>query len=50
MFCFLGITSEQIEALKKDYGIYVVGSSRINIAGITPANVEYLAESIAAIL
>jgi len=50
MFCFLGITSEQIEVLKKDYGIYVVGSSRINIAGITPANVDYLAESIAAVL
>jgi aspartate/tyrosine/aromatic aminotransferase len=50
MFCFLGITNEQIEALKKDYGIYVVGSSRINIAGITPANVDYLAESIVAVL
>jgi aspartate/tyrosine/aromatic aminotransferase len=50
MFCFLGISSEQIAALKNDYGVYVVGSSRVNIAGITPANVDYLAESIAAVL
>ena len=50
MFCFLGISAEQIEALKKDYGIYVVDSSRINIAGITPANVDYFAESIAAVV
>jgi len=27
-----------------------VGSSRINVAGITPANVDYLASSIAAVL
>ncbi len=50
MFCFLGITAQQVDALKKDFGIYIVGSSRINVAGITAANVEYLAESIAAVL
>ena len=50
MFCFLGITPEQVEALKKDYGIYMVGSSRINVAGVTAANVDYLAESIAAVI
>jgi aspartate aminotransferase len=50
MFCFLGITEAQVNALKKDYGVYIVGSSRINVAGVTPDNVEYLAESIAAVL
>ncbi len=50
MFCFLGISTDQIEALKKDYGIYIVGSSRINVAGITPTNVDYLAASIAAVV
>jgi aspartate/tyrosine/aromatic aminotransferase len=50
MFCFLGITEPQVGRLKKDFGIYMVGSSRINVAGITPANVGYLAESIAAVL
>ncbi len=50
MFCFLGISTDQIEALKKDFGVYIVDSSRINVAGITPANVDYLAESIAAVV
>ena len=50
LFSFLGVSQEQVERLKKDYGIYLVGSSRINFAGITPANVRYLAESIAAVL
>jgi aspartate/tyrosine/aromatic aminotransferase len=50
MFCFLGITSGQVARLKKDFGVYMVDSSRINVAGITPANVSYLAASIAATL
>ncbi len=50
MFCFLGITADQVERLKKDFGVYMVNSSRINVAGITPDNVEYLADSIAAVL
>ncbi len=50
MFCFLGVTLEQVNRLKKDFGVYMVGSSRINVAGITPGNVDYLASSIAAVL
>jgi aspartate aminotransferase len=50
MFCFLGITAEQVARLKKDFGVYMVDSSRINVAGITPQNVGYLATSIAAVL
>ncbi len=50
MFCFLGVTKEHVAALKKDYGIYMVDSSRINVAGITEANVDYLASSIAAVI
>ncbi len=50
MFCFLGITTAEVVRLKKDFGIYMVDSSRINVAGITVKNVNYLAESIAATL
>jgi aspartate/tyrosine/aromatic aminotransferase len=50
MFCFLGITAEQVQQLKKDYGIYMVDSSRVNVAGITEENVGYLSDSIAAVV
>jgi len=50
MFCFLGITVEQVARLKADFGVYMADSSRINVAGITPENVSYLADSIAATL
>jgi aspartate/tyrosine/aromatic aminotransferase len=50
MFCFLGINAEQVAKLKQDFGIYMVDSSRINVAGITAENVAYLSDSIAAVL
>ena len=50
MFCFLGVSEDQVNRLKKDYGVYMVGSSRINTAGITAHNVNYLADAIAATL
>ncbi len=50
MFCFLGVSPEQVARLKREYGVYMVDSSRINIAGITAGNVNYLADAIAAVL
>ena len=50
MFCFLGVSEDQVNRLKRDYGVYMVGSSRINTAGITAKNVNYLADAIAATL
>ncbi len=50
MFCFLGVTADQVAMLKKEFAIYMVDSSRINIAGITTENVGHLSDSIAAVL
>ena len=50
MFCFLGISTEQVQRLKKEFSVYMVDSSRINVAGITADNVEHIASSVAAVL
>ncbi|WP_285165094.1 amino acid aminotransferase [Shewanella goraebulensis] len=50
MFSFLGINAEQVETLKQQHSIYMVGSSRMSIAGISETNVDYLAKSISSIL
>lgn len=50
MFCYLGISAEQVGRLKSERGVYLVDSSRINVCGITTGNVQYLAESIASVL
>ncbi|WP_286257605.1 amino acid aminotransferase [Pseudoalteromonas apostichopi] len=47
MFSFLGINKEQIERLQKEYSIYIVGSSRVNVAGISDANIDYFAKAVA---
>ncbi len=50
LFSFLGITPEQVAQLRDRYSVYLVASSRINVAGITEGNVEYLADALAAVL
>jgi aspartate/tyrosine/aromatic aminotransferase len=50
MFCFLGLSPEQVVRLKKDHAVYMVDSSRINVAGITADNVGHIASSVAAVL
>lgn len=50
MFSFLGISPEQIERLQQEFGIYIVNSSRISVAAVSPSNVDYLTQSIAKVL
>ena len=50
MFSFLGLSVAQVDQLREQYSIYMVGSSRVNIAGIAQSNIDYLSESIAAVL
>ena len=50
MFSFLGIAPEHLTRLREEFGIYIVSSTRINLAGINLSNIEYLAESIRTVL
>lgn len=50
MFSFSGLSPEQVERLKKEYGIYIVGNGRINVAGMTDSNVGVLCDAIAKVL
>ena len=50
MFSKLGLTSQQVEVLRKDYGIYMVSDSRINVAGLRKDVINYLASAIANVI
>ena len=50
MFCFLGLSSAQVGRLKQEHAVYMVDSSRINIAGIRADNVGHIARSVAPVL
>ena len=48
MFSRLGATPEQVVEMREKYGIYMVGDSRMNIAGLNESTVPVLAEAIVA--
>ncbi|MBR9910953.1 MAG: aspartate/tyrosine/aromatic aminotransferase [Gammaproteobacteria bacterium] len=50
MFSFLGLSEAQVVKLREEHSVYMVGSSRINIAGINSANLANLAGAIKAVL
>ncbi|GLS85262.1 aromatic amino acid aminotransferase [Cypionkella aquatica] len=47
MFSRLGLTEAQVNILREQHGIYMVGDSRINIAGLNAKTVPILAKAIA---
>ncbi len=46
MFSRIGATGEQVEQMRVDNGIYMVGDSRMNIAGLNAETVPVLAQAI----
>ncbi len=50
MFSFSGLTKEQVETLRQKYAIYILGSGRINVAGMTQSNMGPLCDAIADVL
>ena len=48
MFSRLPASAEQVEALRRDHAVYVVGDGRINIAGLSASAVPRLADALVA--
>ena len=49
MFSLLGASPEQVAVLRRDYGVYVVGDSRVNIAGLPADGLDKLARALVAV-
>ena len=49
LFAMLPLTPEQILALRNDHAIYMAGSGRINIAGLTSGNIETFIAALTAV-
>lgn len=50
MFSFSGLSKDQVARLKEEFAIYIVGSGRISVAGMTKSNMLPLCKDIAAVL
>ena len=48
MFSLLGVSPDAVERLREKHHIYMTSDSRMNLAGIMPGNVDYVAAAFAA--
>lgn len=50
MFSFSGLNKDQVAKLRDEHAIYIVGSGRINVAGMTENNMAKIIDAIAAVM
>jgi len=50
MFSFVGINQHQVARLISEFGVYMVDSGRISLAGLNPNNFDYFCESLIAVV
>jgi len=50
MFSFLGLSADQARRLREEHSVYMLDSSRINVAGVNASNIDYLANAVAGVL
>jgi len=50
MFSFTGLTAQQVDRLRDEYGVYMIRSGRVCISGLTSRNVEPTADAFAAVI
>merc|ERR1712098_971683 len=46
MFSYTGLNPEQCKWLKEEKSLYLLASGRISLCGVTPSNIDYVAEAI----
>ena len=50
MFSYSGLTAEQVERLKNEFGIYAVGTGRICVAALNQGNISRVVQAIKAVI
>ena len=50
MFALLGLSADQVARLRDEFAVYVVGRGRINVAGLTTANLPHVVASVKAVI
>ncbi|MDX5363129.1 MAG: aspartate/tyrosine/aromatic aminotransferase [Pseudazoarcus pumilus] len=50
MFSYTGLSKDQVDRLREEFGIYAVGTGRICLAALNSRNIDYVAKAIAAVV
>ena len=50
MFSYSGLTKQQVERMREEFGVYAIESGRICVAALNSGNIDYAADAIAKVL
>ncbi|WP_146642455.1 aminotransferase class I/II-fold pyridoxal phosphate-dependent enzyme, partial [Salmonella enterica] len=50
MFSYTGLSEEQVERLRDEFGVYLIASGRMCVAGLNTSNVHRVAKAFAAVM
>lgn len=50
MFCYTGLTGEQVDVLRDVHHVYMTKDGRMSVAGLNVSNVDYVAGAIKAVI
>lgn len=49
MFSYTGFSTRQVDILREEYGIYLIASGRVCVAGLNHGNIARVAHAFAAV-
>ncbi len=50
MFSYTGLSAEQVDRLRDEFGVYLIASGRVCVAGLNSSNVQRVAKAFAAVM
>ncbi|HAF0962715.1 TPA: aminotransferase class I/II-fold pyridoxal phosphate-dependent enzyme, partial [Salmonella enterica subsp. enterica serovar Typhimurium] len=50
MFSYTGLSEEQVDRLRDEFGVYLIASGRMCVAGLNASNVHRVAKAFAAVM
>lgn len=50
MFSYTGLSAQQVERLREEFGVYLIASGRMCLAGLNLNNVDDVARAISAVM
>ncbi|VDZ81521.1 aromatic-amino-acid aminotransferase [Salmonella bongori] len=50
MFSYTGLSAKQVDRLRDEFGVYLIASGRMCVAGLNDANVQRVARAFAAVM
>ena len=50
MFSYTGLSAAQVDRLREEFGVYLIASGRMCVAGLNAGNVQRVAQAFAAVM